>query len=137
MTLLGQVITLCYWLNLAMDQCLLGANGLLGLTVMRGRVEVSMGDGGRDGIPRERCGGGEGELNVSTVTERKIQQPTGEKATVENTCVEGETHLIIPNVLKLKMMTIKENFMLCSSFQGANLSKSHFQHHEKTNTTRC
>lgn len=38
---------------------------------MRGRVEISMGDGGRDGIPRELCGGGEGELNVSTVCEEE------------------------------------------------------------------
>lgn len=36
-------------------------------TVMRESVEVSMGDSGRDGIPREPCGGGEGEHNVSTV----------------------------------------------------------------------
>lgn len=38
-------------------------------TVMRESVEVSMGDSGRDGIPREPCGGGEGEHNVSTVRE--------------------------------------------------------------------
>lgn len=66
---------------------------------MRGRVEVSMGDSGRDGIPRECCGGGEGELNISTVTEREIQQPTGEKVTGENICDEDYAHLIIPNVL--------------------------------------
>lgn len=35
---------------------------LLVSTVMRGRVEVSMGDGGRVGIRRERCGGGESPL---------------------------------------------------------------------------
>lgn len=61
-----------------------------------------MGDGGRDGIPRECCGGGE-------VTEREIQQPTGEKATGENTCDEEDTHFIIPNVL----MTKKGIFMHC------------------------
>lgn len=55
--------------------------------MMRGRVEVSMGECGRDGIPRERCGGGEGELKVSTVRERErqtdIQKPTGETETGE------------------------------------------------------
>lgn len=40
-----------------------------------------MGDGGRDGIPREHCGGGEGELNVSTVRERVSRKPRGEKET--------------------------------------------------------
>lgn len=53
-----------------------------------------MGDGGRDGIPRERCGGGEGELNVSTVREREIQKkPTGEKDTGE-IHVEHKTHIL-------------------------------------------
>lgn len=30
-------------------------------TVTRGRVEVFMGGSGRDGVPREQCGGGGGE----------------------------------------------------------------------------
>lgn len=62
-------------------------------TVMRGRVEVSMGDSGRDGIPRERCGGGEGELNVSTVREREVQKATGEKNKPGETHVVQESHI--------------------------------------------
>lgn len=42
---------------------------------MRGRVEVSMGDGGCEGIPGE-CGGGggEGDLNIYTATFSKTQR---------------------------------------------------------------
>lgn len=62
--------------------------------MMRGRVEVSMGDSGRDGIPGECCGGGEGELNVSTVREGEVQKPTGEKETGEIHAVQ-RTHIFI------------------------------------------
>lgn len=44
---------------------------MLGLHGDERGVEVSMGDSGRDGIPRECCGGGEGELNVSAVREKR------------------------------------------------------------------
>lgn len=47
-------------------------------TVMRGRAEVSMGDSGRDGILRDRCGGGEVVLHIFTAGERKRQKPRGE-----------------------------------------------------------
>lgn len=79
MTPLEQVTTECYWCVRSPDQRLLRTCWVS--TVMRGRVEVSMGDGGRDGIPRESGGGGggEGELNVSTATERETQKPRGEK----------------------------------------------------------
>lgn len=53
-----------------------------------------MGDSGRDGIPGECCGGGEGELNVSTVREGEVQKPTGEKETGEIHAVQ-RTHIFI------------------------------------------
>lgn len=53
-----------------MDRCLLGANNLLGLHGDERGSRGIHGDGGRDGIPREHCGGGEGELNISTTRER-------------------------------------------------------------------
>lgn len=65
-------------------------------TVIRGSAEVSMGDGGRDGIPRECCGGGEGELNIFNAREKKkSQKPRGEKKQraggkeAENSCQKG------------------------------------------------
>lgn len=51
-----------------------------------------MGEGGRDGIPRERCGGGEGELNVSTVREKRASKTHRRKRNRGSTCGAEDTH---------------------------------------------
>lgn len=92
-------------------------------TVMRGGVEVSMGDGGRDGIPREHCGGGEGELNVST--KREIQTPRGEKGNKENTCVAEDSKLLSRYIYI--HMNAGEKLMF---WKSENICQKNHEHHE-------
>lgn len=77
--------------------------------VMRGRVEVSMGDSGRDEIPRECCGGGEGELNAFTEREGEGQKQTGETETAEIHAEDKDFH---PNLVMTNATYEREFYAL-------------------------
>lgn len=77
---------------------------------MRGRVEVSMGEGGRDVIPRERVEE-EKESLMSPLCERdRISETHRRERHRGNACGAGDTHHIIPSIFITSKLNMKDHF---------------------------